>query len=228
MRLAALLVVAVPVAALAEPLVPREIAPGVSYARISAGDLSGHWFRVELDKVDVRVIARGERRVVRELVASLPRVIATNASFFDDADRAMGLVAGAGKAITKWSALVIDRGQSRVVGPDALVKERRNVVVQGTPRLVVGGRVEHLKEQVARRTAVCTDGKRLTVVVTSAIEFNAFARLLAAPLETGGAGCTEALNLDGGPSTQLTVRAGALTLDEGGQPVPNALALIPR
>jgi uncharacterized protein YigE (DUF2233 family) len=115
-----------------------------------------------------------------------------------------------------------------VVGPDALAKERRHVVVQGTPRLVVGGRVEHLKEQVARRTAVCTDGKRLTLVVTTALEFNAFAQFLAAPLESGGAGCSDALNLDGGPSTQLAARLGDLKLDEPGQPVPNALALIPK
>jgi hypothetical protein len=214
--------------AFAEPLVPRELAPGLSYARVSAGETTGHWFRVDLEKVDVKLMTRGERRAVRDLVASLPKVIATNASFFDTEDRAMGLTSGAGRAVTKWSALVIDHGQARVVGPDALTKERKNVVVQGTPRLVVGGRVEHLKEQVARRTAVCTDGKKLTLVVTGAIEFNAFARFLAAPLETGGAGCTDALNLDGGPSTQLVVRAGGLTLDEPGQPVPNALALIPR
>jgi hypothetical protein len=228
LRFATLLLLVVPVAAAAEPLVPRQLAPGVQYAKIVGDGFTGHWFRVELDRVDVRVIGKGDRRVVREQVTSLPRVIATNASFFDDADRAMGLVAGAGRAITKWSALAIDHGQARVVGPESLTKERRNIVVQGTPRLLVGGRIEHLKEQVARRTAVCVDGKKLTLVVTTAVEFNAFARFLAAAPEAGGAGCTDALNLDGGPSTQLVARIGDLTLDEGGQPVPNALALIPR
>ena len=41
----------------------------------------------------------------------------------------------------------------------------------------------------------------------------------------GGLACSDALNLDGGPSTQLAARAGDFALDvSGAWPVPNAVA----
>jgi hypothetical protein len=224
--LAPLAVILISSLAQAEPLALKPLARGISYAKFSTGQFDGHLFRVELDQVDVRVLESGARKQVKELVAGLPKVIATNASYFGNDDRAMGLVAGKGKPIVQWSALVIEKGEARIV--PARFAPPKSVVVQGMPRLVVDGRVEHLKEQVARRTAVCADGKKLTLVVASAAEFNAFARFLALPADVGGAGCTDALNLDGGPSTQLVARAGDLVLALDGQPVPNALAIIPR
>jgi hypothetical protein len=65
--------------------------------------------------------------------------------------------------------------------------------------------------------------------VTGAVEASDLARFLAAAVAGGGLGCTDALNLDGGPSTQLSARAGEFSLDVGGGwPVPNAVAFLPR
>ena len=51
---------------------------------------------------------------------------------------------------------------------------------------------------------------------------------LAESSEKTGLGCSDALNLDGGPSTQLVVRLPALTLSlRGGWGVPNALVATP-
>ena len=123
---------------------------------------------------------------------------------------------------------MIKAGRARIVaGADVKLEEGPDAVVQGFPRLVIGGKVEHLKPQVAKRTAVCTDGRQLLVVVTGEAEFNAFARFLAAPEPAGGAGCKDALNLDGGPSTQVEARLPGFTLSEPGQPVPDALAIVP-
>ena len=134
---------------------------------------------------------------VARLALRLPQVLAVNASFFDLDGQAMGLVAGAGRSQVRWGALVVQAGRARVTTIHALTpKERRQVLVQGTPILVVGGKPESLKPQVARRTAVCIDGERLALVVTGAADFNQFARFLATPLDAGGAGCKDALNLD--------------------------------
>jgi hypothetical protein len=47
---------------------------------------------------------------------------------------------------------------------------------------------------------------------------------MAAPIVDGGLGCDVALNLDGGPSTQASSRAGSQNLDVfGGTNVQNAL-----
>jgi len=64
--------------------------------------------------------------------------------------------------------------------------------------------------------------------VSTKAETTAFARFLADPSEKGGVGCVDALNLDGGPSTQLAVKLPALKLSLLGRwGVPNALVVVP-
>ena len=102
------------------------------------------------------------------------------------------------------------------------------LVVQGIPRLLVGGKVQQLKAQIAERTAVCAEGNVVVLVVSTKAEATTFARFLADPPDQGGLGCWDALNLDGGPSTQLVVKLSALALSlPGGSGVPNALVVTP-
>ena len=101
------------------------------------------------------------------------------------------------------------------------------LVVQGIPRLVVGGKIQPLKPQLAERTAVCAKDSVVVLVVSTKVETTAFARFLADPPDQGGLGCRDALNLDGGPSTQLVVKLPALSLSvPGGWGVPNALVVL--
>ena len=66
------------------------------------------------------------------------------------------------------------------------------------------------------------------LVVSTKAETTAFARFLADSPEKGGLGCVDALNLDGGPSTQLVVKLPGLALSlPGGWGVPNALVATP-
>ena len=101
------------------------------------------------------------------------------------------------------------------------------LVVQGLPRLLVGGKVQQLKPQVAERTAVCAEGNVVVLVVSTKTEATIFARFLADPPDKGGLGCWDALNLDGGPSTQLVVTLPALALSLPGGGGPNALVVAP-
>ena len=73
---------------------------------------------------------------------------------------------------------------------------------------------------------MCAEGNVVVLVVSTKAEATAFARFLADPPDNGGLGCWDALNLDGGPSTQLVVKLPALTLSlPGGWGVPNALVV---
>ena len=75
---------------------------------------------------------------------------------------------------------------------------------------------------------MCPGGNIVVLVVSTKVEATAFARFLADPPDRGGLGCREALNLDGGPSTQLVVKLPALTLTlPGGWAVPDALVVAP-
>jgi len=129
-----------------------------------------------------------------------------------------------------WCAVEVQGRIHVPVGPVGEVIEVAYDVVQGLPRLVVAGRVPKLKAATATRTAVCADGARITLVATtSRVEIAAFARFLALPRARGGVGCKDALNLDGGHSTQLHARLPKLELDvKGGWGVPNALVVLPR
>ena len=81
-----------------------------------------------------------------------------------------------------------------------------------SPVSLSGGKVQQLKPQIAERTAVCAAGNIVVLVVSTKAEATAFARFLADPPAQGGLGCWDALNLDGGPSTQLVVKLPALAL----------------
>jgi exopolysaccharide biosynthesis protein len=161
-------------------------------------------------------------------------VVAINASFFDREGRAMGLAVDKGRLIgsgkrKSWGALVVDDKKARIVlGAEVHDPLAHRVVVQGIPRLVVAGKVQQLKPQLAERTAVCAESSFVVLVVSTKAETTAFARFLADPLDKGGLGCLDALNLDGGQSTQLVVELPTLTLSlPRGSGVPNALVAAP-
>ena len=218
------------------------VAPGIAHATFQvrpedAEPFSGHAFKIDLDVAELRLVPAGgplARRSVEEIVAPYPAVVAINASFFDKEGRAMGLAVDEGRLIASgmqksWGALVVDDKLARIVlGAEISDHLGHRLVVQGIPRLVVGRKVQQLKPQRAERTAVCAEDGVIVLVVSTKAETTAFARFLADPLEKGGLGCGDALNLDGGPSTQLMVKLPALALSlPGGWGVPSALVVAP-
>src|ERR1043166_2995073 len=195
-----------------KPLAFQTVASGIDHATFDvAGEFSGHAFDVDLVKADVHVVSAGDARHTVDLIASaFPIHVATNASFFDDKNVAMGRVVDGSKVLSAdkrspWGALVIEGTSAKIVLGDALPSDKPggDVVVQGIPRLVVAGEVTKLKQASAERTAVRAAGSKITIVVSTAAESSAFAHFLALPRAKGGLGCVDALNLDGGPSTQL-------------------------
>jgi len=196
----------------AEPPRFSIVAPGVAHGifEVRPADtepFSGHAFRIDLDVADLRLVPAGDpsaRRTVEQIVAPYPVVVAVNASFFDKEGRAMGLAVDEGRvmALSKqrnWGALVIDGKKGRIMlGADIQDHLAHRLIVQGIPRLLVGGKVQQLKPQIAERTAVCAEGNVVVLVVSTKAEATAFARFLADPPDTGGLGCRDALNLDGG------------------------------
>ena len=217
------------------------VAPGIAHATfdVRPGDpepFSGHAFKVDLEGADLHLVPAGgpaSRRPVEQIAAPYPLAVATNASFFDQEGRAMGLAVDGGRLLAtgkrqSWGALVVNGTRAQIVlGAEVQEPLAHRLVVQGIPRLVVAGTVPRLKPQIAERTAVCAEGNVVILVVTTKVESNAFARFLAGPPDKGGLGCADALNLDGGPSTQLVVKLPALTLSVPGWGVPNALVVAP-
>jgi len=224
-----------------KPLAFTQVADGIEHTSFEVKSpyvWAGHAFRIDLEKVELHMLGTGKgRRVVEEIAASIPVHLAVNASFFDETNKAMGRVTEAGHVASAdrrgpWGALIVENRKARIALGESLPLNAPggDLVVQGIPRLVINGTVPKLKPAAAPRTAVCADASQLIVVVTTdPADTTGFARFLARKADKGGLGCTDALNLDGGPSTQLHARLPSLSLDvKGGWGVPNALVIVPR
>jgi uncharacterized protein YigE (DUF2233 family) len=223
----------------AEPPKFSMVAPGIAHAIFEvrpadAAPFSGHAFKIDLDVAESgsrwRTLGAAHRRADS---CALSRCCCCNASFFDKEGRAMGLAVDEGRVMAlgkqrSWGALVIDGTNGRIMlGADIQDHLAHRLVVQGIPRLLVGGKVQQLKPQIGERTAVCAEGNVVVLVVSTKAEATAFARFLGDPPDRGGLGCWDALNLDG-LSTQLVVKLPTLALSlPGGWGVPNALVVAP-
>ena len=217
------------------------VAPGIEYASFErrSDDVEQfqiHAFKIDLEVAELRLVSAGgsaARQTVEQIAAPYPAVVAVNASFFDTEGRAIGLAVSDGQLLAagrrqNWGALVVEGKKARIVlGSDIQDYRAYRLIVQGIPRLVVGGKVQRLKPQVAVRTAVCAAGSSIAIAVATKVETTDFARFLADAPEKGGLGCSDALNLDGGPSTQLVVRLPSMNLALPGWAVPNALVALP-
>jgi len=209
---------------------------GVEHRRLERGAIAGHAFRFRPADVVLRVVPAPPERARVAALAPAGDAIATNASFFDEAGRTMGLAIDRGRSVggrrlAKWAGFVVERGRPRIVPGSALGDGAgADLVVQGFPRLVVGGGVPRLKPQRAQRTVVCVaDARVVLLVTTSRVDATELARFLVAPPATGGIGCRDALNLDGGSSTQLAARWGGFEARvDGAWGVPNALVVTPK
>jgi phosphodiester glycosidase len=165
----------------AEPPRFSIVAPGIAHAIFEvrpavAEPFSGHAFKIDLDVAELRLVPAGDppaRRPIEQIVGPYPVVVAVNASFFDKDGRAMGLAVDDGRlmALSKqrnWGALVIDGKKGRIMlGADIKDPLAHRLIVQGIPRLLVGGKVPQLKPQIAERTAVCAEGNVVLLVVST-------------------------------------------------------------
>lgn len=211
---------------------------------IDAGEdgamVAGHVFRadpriIRMTVIDARRGGRDSARVATLRMESQAYVV-VNGGFFDENSRPLGLVVGDGKEMSPLRK--VDQGLFLISLGRPFIQHTRDplpqpieTALQSGPRLVVDGRALHLKPQVSRRTSVCLpgDGTVMIVVFPTPLALSDLAENLVRSAADGGLGCWSALNLDGGPSTQLSAAAPGLSLEvEGGWGVPNGLAILPK
>jgi uncharacterized protein YigE (DUF2233 family) len=97
--------------------------------------------------------------------------------------------------------------------------------IQCGPRLVVDGHPTDLKDQWARRTGmgITANGKVLIAVCDSEMSLRQWAKFWAAK---DGLHCEQALNLDGGGSSHLSIKSNDSNIQiDGVWPVPDAVVI---
>jgi uncharacterized protein YigE (DUF2233 family) len=152
------------------------------------------------------------RRVDARWAQEPGAVVAWNGGFFDTALRPMGLRVDQGRA---WGPLLESdqgvfwarRGRLGVthVGQWGRGEEEVEFALQAGPRLLVDGELLRLRPNLAARTVMGVDweGRLVVVVMRGEVTLDALAQALRAPVGAGGLRLRSALNLDGGPSSQV-------------------------
>lgn len=162
-------------------------------------------------------------------------VAAVNGGFFDTAGHSLGLRISGGRLRSRlkssdWGVFSIAGGKARIrhtrdFPRDRKLQHRISQAVQCGPRLVVDGAPTTVKPQTARRIGIGIqrDGKVVIALSDQALALQDWANLWASK---SGLNCRDALNLDGGGSTQLSLKTSKRSLDIAGQwPVPDALVI---
>ena len=211
----------------------REIESGFSALQINEPRI--HLIRVDPSKwrldvmqaKDYGQVALSARRY-RERSGA---VLVQNGGFFDEKFGSLGLLVQKGKMVSplrkaSWGVFYLAGGAPMIVGPreynDSMSVE---MAIQAGPRLVVGGKALKVKESLpARRSAIgITEQKEILLALCETPillkDWAEWLRKYAA----------NALNLDGGGSSQISVKLKDFALHVSGETgVPNALGLFPR
>lgn len=203
----------------------RELAQGMDIQSLTYQGSPVTAVRVELNKCKLRVVNayRNAEHAGVMAEAACPKVgAAINASFFDTARAPMGLLIVDGKQVRRplraagWSTFYVAGHRAGIVPAGTKLTGGVTQALQCKPRLVVDGKVQSFKANAAtRRSAVGIDaqGRVLLVAADGDLTLEQWAACLRDEF-----GCIDALNLDGGPSTQLAVNG--KTRYPGGWPVP--------
>lgn len=162
-----------------------------------------------------------------------PRVgAAINAGFFDEDGRPIGLLVVDGvhrqrrTPAAGYGTFQVRHGRPEIVLSSTAATRGVTQAIECRPRLVIDNALPRFRPQSAsRRSAVGIDaqGRVLLLATDDYLTLETWARMLR---ET--CGCVQALNLDGGPSTQLTVRGHKRTTTLAGAKVPVFLTVAPQ
>lgn len=229
------------------------VSPGLEYRRIEAeayGVTVLAW-RFDEDSVafDVARATTVHGETVEEFRRRSGALLAINASFFDlDMESRLspvGMLVVNGREIIPFDALkaknpltgILFRREGRLgIMPASEYRpgDRFEAAVQTGPLVVdPGGKIGIYRNNFDRqnRSAVCLqhDGRPVIVQVSGGLSLYEVGEMLSAAEASGGLGCERAINLDGGPSSQISMLAGGIGLEVTGLwKVPNSLLLTAR
>ncbi|EKD42588.1 MAG: hypothetical protein ACD_73C00093G0002 [uncultured bacterium] len=181
-----------------------------------------HAFRINPQKYEIRPIYdAGKRSSATMMLEEKKALVVVNANFFDPAGKPLGLVVqnkkilNPFKNISWWGLLRIeDDWLSIIHSSEYSPKDLPFAAVQAGPRLIVNKTIPKLKDEFRQRTAVgiTKKGELIILSVLKPMKLTELASLMLLPEKKGGLECIQALNLDGGSSTQMAAHIGDFEL----------------
>lgn len=220
----------------------QSLAPGIDYVDATPNRLIPwshvHVFRIDLQENRLDLIMAEELSLphasINEYAEHSNALIAINGGFFDPNFHPLGLRISGKKAhsrlkgISWWGIFYIKHNKAYLRNFDQFTPNKHiDFAVQSGPRLLIQGKIPPLKPGRAERTALgITQEGRVIIVVTenAMMTTTELAELMRSPIVQ----CEQALNLDGGSSTQLRANIRSFQLDvHGFSPVSDAIVVQP-
>lgn len=220
------------------------LAPGIEYRDLSPNPLIPwahvHVFRIDLQKQRLDLVTASDlsrpHASVEEMGIHSNASIAINGGFFDTEFHPLGLRVGHHhhytpiKPISWWGVFYVIRKKPYLSKASQYNAKRRSVdfAIQSGPRLLIDGKSPKLKPGVAERTALgITRDNHVIILVTEHAPMST--ENLADMMKSFPLYCEQALNLDGGSSSQVYANVGALHLStRGALGVSDAVIVKPR
>ena len=208
----------------------RTLAPGIEYKDIAATHLTPwshiHAFRIDLKNNQLSLTTAKETHQDFASAEDYARfshaLIAINGGFFDKNYHPLGLrirnhqELSPIKSISWWGIFYTQQNHAHLSCVRQFNQSSRiDFAIQSGPRLLVDGRILSLRDGKAERSAlgITRDGKVIVLVTEhAAITTTELAQLMKAP----PLNCQQALNLDGGSSSQLSANVGGFHLNVHG------------
>jgi uncharacterized protein YigE (DUF2233 family) len=224
----------------------QNLATGIDYTNIPVNSTGGkiHAFKIDLKQYRLSLARATDNGSKSANVAALAMqsggVIAINGGFFDPFHTPLGLRIEKGQLLNpirpiSWWGVFYTLNNNRAYMTSMknfTLNPSIDFAIQSGPRLIVEGTIPPLKDSYASRSALCINhqGKVIISITENvAVTPEVFASLLKKSTNQGGLGCYNALNLDGGSSSQLYAAIGSFHLMiPSFSNVADAVVVVPR
>lgn len=208
------------------------IAPGIEYqdiytnSTINLTNAHIHAFKISLkyNKFNLAFASdlKNKPAFVNNFAKQYAAILAINGGFFDKSSKPLGLRItnykqyNPIKNISWWGIFYIKNNKPQISQVNNFNKNNNiSFAVQSGPRLIINGRIPKLKPGYAERTALgITQNNEIIIIVTQ--NFPITTTELAEFMQNSPLKCANALNLDGGNSSQLVVNLSDFQLNVTG------------
>ncbi|MBX7147774.1 phosphodiester glycosidase family protein [bacterium] len=201
----------------------QNLALGLNYQKIETGGTVLHAFKIDPNQYTIKPVMAlpGQINSVKTMADKNAALLVINANFFDEQGKPLGLIKKDGqvlnalKKVSWWGVMSFEKSRIRIIHTSEFADSAKVIsALQAGPRLVVNGITPKIKEETSPKTAIgLTHDHQVVIVVSqSFVSINKLADLLSQPEEKGGLGLVDALNLDGGSSTQIYAKIGNFEL----------------
>lgn len=221
----------------------RILSPGVAYKDLDRNPINLwrhiHVFKINLQENQLELVTAKDMKKInassQELGQFAHALISVNGGFFSQNFQPLGLRVSNNiqknplKSISWWGVFFTKNNKAYIHSVKQFQSSKAiNFAVQSGPRLIVKGQIPKFKPGIAERTALGINqrGEIILLVTEGApLAMNDLALLLKSPPLS----CTDALNLDGGSSTQLFADINGFEINSRGfSNVTDAVVIVPK